>query len=89
MSSVLDPSLALAYLGELSPVVTASALFDADGGVLAGDGALLERVGDAAPGVVVVREDDRMLVALSGSEAPRALVEFDARLAVAAVRGRC
>ncbi len=84
MSSALSPELALDYLRELSPSVTSCALV-ADGELVCGDASLVAPTSPA----LVVRDGDTELVAVMGREAPRALVEFDMRHALAAVRGRC
>jgi hypothetical protein len=97
MSAALAPELALDYLRELSPDIMRCALLDGEGALLAGDpalAALADREPDAATGApdarpVVVRDRNVTLVALTGGHAPRELVEFDVRLAIAAVRGRC
>jgi hypothetical protein len=95
MSAALSPELALRYLRELSPSVTSCALVDG-GALLAGDPRLAPLAGDdpalgdpGRDGALVVRDGEAALAARSGSEAPRALLEFDMRLALAAVRGRC
>lgn len=88
MTVALTPELALAYLGELSPGITRSAMFGDGDGALAGDvGLSPSGEGDAA--AIVVRDGEWGLVVSVGAGTPRALVEFDARLAMAAVRGRC
>ncbi len=84
MSSALSPQFALDYLRGLSPSVTSCALVD-DGELVCGDPSLVAPTSPA----LVVRDGDTELVALTGLQAPRALVEFDMRLALAAVRGRC
>ncbi len=84
MSPALDAPFALAYLRELSPAVTGAALLDAEGGVVAGDPGLA-----ATPDVIEVDERARRLLVSATPDSPRALVEFDARLALATVRGRC
>jgi hypothetical protein len=103
MSSVLAPELALAYLRELSPDITRCALLDGEGGLLAGDAGLASFAEPAGPSPVwgadpsavaaappvLVRDGEGALVALAAGRAPRELVELDARLAFAAVRGRC
>jgi len=84
MSSALDAPLALAYLRELSPAVTGAALLDTEARVVAGD------PGPATtPGVIEVDDGEHKLLVSATPDSPRALVEFDARLTLAAVRGRC
>ncbi len=97
MSPALSPELALDYLRELSPSVVRCALLDKGGRLLAGDPGLVAFAGEApiapaatgAPAPVVARDAGAVLVALTGGFTPRALVELDVRLAIAAVRGRC
>jgi len=92
MSPALSPQYALDYLRELSPAAARSALLDADGRLLAGDRELESVSDDAAirgGERVVVRDGDLTAVASDGRDAPRALLEFDLRLAMAAVRGHC
>lgn len=89
MSPALDASLALAYLRELSPAVTGAALLDQDARLLAGDPAIATTADVDRADVIVVQDGDHRLLVSATPDAPRALVEFDARAALAAVRGRC
>jgi hypothetical protein len=85
----MSPDLALAYLRELSPSVTAAVLLDEKNSPLAGDPALADRSEGASGSAIIISDGERSLIADVAPDAPRALVEFDARLAMAAVRGRC
>jgi hypothetical protein len=83
----LTPDLALAYLRELSPAVTAAAIFDGRGELRAGDRALAEH-GDQRSLVVVESAHGRLLARLAPM-ALAGLAHLDATLAMAAVRDRC
>ncbi|MGB2710938.1 MAG: hypothetical protein WBC33_05420 [Conexibacter sp.] len=89
----LTPTLALAYLRELSPDVRAALVLDADGAPLAGEERLAERAREALSGTAperarIVRSgSETLLVARSsrggaiavvtGSDALLALIEHD------------
>ena len=87
MSAALRPEFALAYLRELSPEIERCSLQDREGRLLAGD----PLPAGASPGddPIFVGDEQLTLAVLAGARTPRMLVEFDARLALAAVRGRC
>ena len=87
MSPALRPELALAYLRELSPSITRCALVDAHGTVVVGDPGLAGSAGRADR--VASCDEQGSLIAATGVQSPRALVELDVRLAMAAVRGHC
>jgi hypothetical protein len=85
--AALTPDLALAYLCELSPAVTAAAIFDVAGELRAGDGALAEQ-SDQRSLVVIESAHGRLLARLASTALP-GLAHLDATLAMAAVRDRC
>jgi len=83
MAPALRFELALEYLRALSPAAARCALLDGDGAILAGDPGL-------SPATDAVAAADGLTILVRGGQGgPRELLEFDARLAIAAVRGRC
>jgi hypothetical protein len=80
MTSALTPELALRYLAELEPSITAAAVVAADGRLLAGDAALAARLAaapDGPAGLLLARSSRHAVVARVGPGALGALVQHD------------
>jgi len=91
MRTALRAEAALAYLHELSPVVSSAALVRG-GELVAGDGelgALASGAAGSGAGVVVARDGEEVLVARLAPGGLPGLARFDAGLALGAVRGGC
>jgi hypothetical protein len=78
--AALTPAGALGWLGSLSVDVRAAAVLDADGAVLAGDGALAtaQEGGD----VMVARSERHAIVVRTGPRPLRRLLRADLRAAL-------
>ena len=81
--SALTPAGALGWLASLSIDVRAAAVLDAEGTVLAGDGALA-RAGDG-PDLIVARSERHAIVVRTGPRALKRLLQADLRAALEAL----
>lgn len=78
MTAPLTPALALASLRELSVDVQAAVVLDASGAPLAGDAELAAVVRRGEPGVLVVRNENGLAIAVAaGPQALLPLLEHD------------
>ena len=78
--SALTPAGALGWLGSLSIDVRAAAVLDAEGTVLAGDGALA-RAGDG-PDLIVARSERHAIVVRTGRRPLKRLLRADIEAAL-------
>jgi hypothetical protein len=90
----LTPHAALGWLRSLSIDITAAAVLDANGAVLAGDAvlardaALASDAAPAAPGLISARSDRHAIVVRVGPRALERLVRADVQAALAALQSR-
>ena len=84
MTPALPPAAALRWLSAMTPGLTAAALLDADGRVVAGDAALARSQPAEQPDTRVVRGARLVLVARAGRPVLPTLLEADMATALAA-----